>query len=229
MCGRFTLATRPQQIADEFPLFDLPELAPRYNIAPTQTVAVARILPEGPKREIALLRWGLVPSWAADPSVGTRMINARAETAATKPAFRAAYRKRRCLVLADGFYEWQKVGKKKQPYRFCIKEHELFAFAGLWEHWEREGKALETCSILTTTANDLVRPCHERMPVILPRTEYERWLDPANQTGPDLDALLRPLPADLMTAYPVSPVVNNARHDAPDCVTPLEATAAELF
>lgn len=229
MCGRFTLATEKHEIAEQFSLFDVPELEPRYNIAPTQLVVAARIISEGPTREITHLRWGLIPSWADDPKIGSRLINARAETVAEKPAFRAAYRKRRCLVLADGFFEWQKTGSKKQPYYFRLHDGVPFAFAGLWEYWEREESRIESCTILTTAANDLLRSVHDRMPVILHPADYEQWLDPANQTAAGLATLLRPFPATAMIARPVSTNVNNARHDAPNCIAPLSETAAELF
>jgi putative SOS response-associated peptidase YedK len=225
MCGRYTLSTTKKDIAEQFPLFEMPDLPPNYNVAPTQTVAAARIIADGNRRQIALLRWGLVPSWAEDLSIGNRLINARAETVADKPAFRAAYRKRRCLIVADGFFEWQKTGSKKQPYLFRLTGDVLFAFAGLWEHWEREGQVVESCTILTTTANELLRAYHDRMPVILCPSDYERWLDPANQKADGLSSLLRPLPAEQMYAYPVSPRVNNPRHNDPECIAPLAVSA----
>jgi putative SOS response-associated peptidase YedK len=221
MCGRFTLSTSPQKLTELLPLFDIPDLAPRYNIAPTQPVAAARIVPGPDRREVALLRWGLVPSWAEDPSIGNRMINARAETVAEKPSFRAAFRKRRCLILADGFYEWQKVGGKKQPFFIHLRDSEPFAFAGLWEHWERDDQSLETCTILTTAANELVRPLHERMPVILAPEAFDRWLDPANQTAAGLAELLRSYSAEAMALYPVDTRVNNPRNDEPACIMPM--------
>jgi putative SOS response-associated peptidase YedK len=223
MCGRYTLTTGKKEIAEQLSLFDVPDLDPHFNIAPTQSVPVARRLPDQPRGEVVLLRWGLVPSWADDRAIGNRLINARAETVADKPAFRAAFRKRRCLVLADGFYEWQKTGSpKKQPYYFKLKDDGLFAFAGLWEHWDKEGEVVESCTIVTTDANELLRPMHDRMPVILHRGDYERWLDPSNQTAKDLLPLLRPFPAEEMRAYPVSLHVNNPRHDDPNCVVPLD-------
>jgi putative SOS response-associated peptidase YedK len=225
MCGRFTLSTRPKQITDSFPPFDVPALEPHYNIAPTQAVAAARILPNGSQRQVVLLRWGLIPSWSDDPGIGNRLINARSETVADKPSFRSAYRKRRCLVLADGFFEWQKIGGKKQPYYLGLKDGGLFAIAGLWEHWQRDGEVIESCTILTTSANDLVKSVHDRMPVILPADQYERWLDPDNQTAMDLDQVLRPFRAELMGAYPVSLHVNNPRNDDLRCVEPLAQPA----
>jgi putative SOS response-associated peptidase YedK len=221
MCGRFTLTAPVEAARLLFPLFDLSDLdlPPRYNVAPTQALLAARAGPDG-RPEPALLRWGLVPPWADDPAIGNRLINARADTAATKPAFRSAFRRRRCLVLADGFYEWQKAGAKKQPYYFRLGHGEPFAFAGLWEHWDKGGSPLETCTILTTDANELVRPVHERMPVILPRENFERWLDPSRQDVAELEALLRPLPAEAMTGYPVTPLVNNPRNEDPRCIAP---------
>jgi putative SOS response-associated peptidase YedK len=220
MCGRFTL-TKPIPVLAE--LFLFPETThqdPRYNIAPTQAVAAVRALGGPERRELAFLRWGLIPSWANDPAIGHRLINARAETAAQKPAFRSAFRQRRCLVLADGFYEWQRLGSKKQPYYFRMRDGQPFAFAGLWERWEDAGKALETCTLLTTEANELLRPIHERMPVILEPSSYNRWLDPACQQVDLLQPLLRPNRSEDMIGYPVSPLVNNPRNENPKCVEP---------
>ncbi|HYT88298.1 MAG TPA: SOS response-associated peptidase, partial [Gemmataceae bacterium] len=169
----------------------------------------------------ALLRWGLIPNWADEPALGHGLINARAETVADKPAFRAAFRQRRCLIAADGFYEWQKLERRKQPYYFRLRDGQPFAFAGLWEHWERDDEAVETCTILTTTANELVRPLHERMPVILAPRDFDLWLDPKTPKGPALQEVLRPYPAAEMAGYPVGARVNNAKHDEPSCVLPL--------
>jgi putative SOS response-associated peptidase YedK len=221
MCGRFTLTASREALTSLFPLFDVPDVQPQYNVAPTQAVLAVR-QPAGRDRpELVSLKWGLVPGWADDPAMGNRMINARAETAAEKPAFRSAFRQRRCLVLADGFYEWQKLGKKKQPHYFRLWDGSPFAFAGLWEHWERDGKVIESCAVLTTAANELVRPLHDRMPVILAPGDFERWLDPKAAKGPELQGLLRPFPAEAMTSYPVGLHVNNARHADAACVAPL--------
>jgi putative SOS response-associated peptidase YedK len=220
MCGRFTLTT-PIPVLAEWFLF--PEAAPqpaRYNIAPTQAIAAVRATADAGKRELCFLRWGLIPSWADDPAIGNRLINARSETAANKPSFRSAFRQRRCLILADGFYEWQKLGTRKQPYYFRMREGKPFAFAGLWERWEKDGTAVESCTILTTSANDLLRSVHERMPVILAPADYEQWLDPAVRQPEELQPLLRAFPAEAMTAYPVGLVVNNPRNETPQCIEP---------
>jgi putative SOS response-associated peptidase YedK len=162
-----------------------------------------------------------VPSWADDPAIGNRLINARAETAAGKPSFRSAFRQRRCLVLADGFYEWQKLERRKQPYYFRLRDGGPFAFAGLWEHWQRDDRTIESCTILTTAANELVRSVHERMPVILAPKDFEVWLDPRVQKGDAVQALLAAYPTEAMTAYPVGPHVNNPKHEHRACVVPL--------
>lgn len=224
MCGRFTLRTSPQAVADAFQLPLLPDLAPRYNIAPTQTVAAVRAHATSSQRELALLHWGLVPRWAEDPSAGSRMINARSETLATKPAFREAFQQRRCLIPADGFFEWQKQGAKKQPYLIARPDGGLFAFAGLWESWGRDGLRIESCTIITTTANQVLEPLHDRMPVILPPQDYERWLDPERTNPADLVELLRPCPNDWLVTRPVSSKVNRAGLDSSACVEPAAAT-----
>src|SRR5262245_35107324 len=175
MCGRFTLATSRAQLADLFRLAGGPELPLRYNIAPTQPVPVVRAAGDG--RALALARWGLIPRWATDPAIGNRLINARSETVAEKPSFRDAFRKRRCLIPATGFYEWAKTAGGKQPYHFRLLDGRPFAFAGLWERWDRGGEPVESCTILTTAANAVVRPVHERMPVILPAEAFAAWLD----------------------------------------------------
>ena len=282
MCGRFTLRASARVIAEQFGLFELPPFAARFNIAPTQLVPVIRqcekgvgsLLPERPDgghrrealvvaqktpdpffRELVWLRWGLVPGWAQDPTIGNRLINARAETAAEKPAFRAALRRRRCLIAADGFYEWQRAGRTKQPYFIRLRNDQPFAFAGLWEAWEGEaekgsgpicaqhpegghqpkvgrgkldltpfplshGSRLETCTLLTTEPNDLLRPIHDRMPVIVAPDDYRRWLDPAVEDPRQLAPLLVPYPSEPMEAYPVGGLVNNPTHESPRCIEP---------
>lgn len=223
MCGRFTLTTPTKELATLFDLDSAPNLEPRYNIAPTQPVAVVRLDREGARREFTLMRWGLIPAWAKDPAIGNTLINARAETAADKPSFRAAFKRRRCLIPADGFYEWQKLEGRKQPYFIGLPDRQAFGFAGLWEHWEgADGSAVDTCTILTTTANERVRFLHDRMPVILHRPDYAGWLDP--KTPPDfLLHLLRPYPAEDMIAYAVSTLVSNPANESPDCIVPLSS------
>ena len=226
MCGRFTLALSPEELAQLMALDAALDrelgLGPRYNIAPGQEiVAAVQATPEAP-REARVFRWGLVPSWAEDPAIGYRLINARSETAAAKPAFRDAYRRRRCLVPADGFYEWQRRAGRKQPWHFRVTDAPGFCMAGLWETWgPPDGVPLETCTLLTTSANELLRPIHDRMPVILGRENYERWLtaQPDDETG--LRDLLRPFPAEAMDARPVSPLVNSPRSDVPACIEPV--------
>jgi putative SOS response-associated peptidase YedK len=233
MCGRFTLRTPLTVLSQQF-LFELGPAAgvasvrPRYNIAPTQTIAAVRRQAASPQRELAWLHWGLIPSWAKDAKLAAAMINARGETIAEKPAFRTAFARRRCLVLADGFFEWKKVGKQKQPYYLRMQDQRPFAFAGLWECWRgpagSDGPPLESCTIVTTAANELCRPLHDRMPVILEPCDYDRWLDPAASKD-DLVALLVPFPAEAMKSEPVNPRVNNARNDDPECVEVLEKLA----
>ena len=222
MCGRFSQTATPDMIAEQFEINEPPLFKPRYNIAPSQQVATIRLNPEAAKRECVMLRWGLIPSWAKDSKIGNQCINAKAETVAEKPSFRSAFNKRRCLVIADGFYEWQLQGKQKQPMWIGLKSKRPFAFAGLWEHWKpAEGEPLETCTIITTQPNVLMQSIHNRMPVILAPQNYETWLDPAFQHVDTLNALLRPFPTEHMTAFPVSTLVNNPRHDAPQCLEPV--------
>ena len=224
MCGRFTLRTPATKLAELFDLPAEPVLAPRYNIAPTQPVGIVRVQPAHLAREWALVRWGLIPSWSKDPSIGSRMINARGETAAEKPAFRAAFKRRRCLVPADGFYEWQQRSGGKQPYFVTLADDEPFAIAGLWEYWEgADGSGLETCTLLTTEPNELMASLHNRMPVIVDPADYTDWLGTGQDATPAelsrLHHLLRPYPAASMRASPVSTQVNNPRHEGPDCIT----------
>lgn len=222
MCGRFTQTATPEAIAEQFQVDDPLLFKPNYNISPTQRVAVVRLNPESVKRDCVLLRWGLIPSWAKDAKIGNQCINAKGETVAEKPAFRSAFKKRRCLVIADGFYEWQRLGERKQPIWIGRKDKRPFAFAGLWEHWKpAEGEPIETCAIITTEPNDLMAPIHNRMPVILAPASYIPWLD---HTAPadSLKALLRPYPSAELQAYPVSTLVNNPRHNAPACLEPAQ-------
>ncbi len=220
MCGRFTLGVALDDLVDAFPDFKFPaEMAPRYNIAPAQHVAV---VPNSGDRTVQFFRWGLIPSWAKDPEIGNRLINARAETLAEKPSFRAAYLRRRCLILADGFYEWQTVpgSKFKIPLYVRLKSKKPFAFAGLWELWRPDDTPILSCTIITTEPNALLAQIHNRMPVILPPEAYDVWLDPAEQKPAVLDGLLKPYPAELMTAYPVSRLVNSVDNDTPACIVP---------
>ncbi|MBX0330431.1 SOS response-associated peptidase [Oscillochloris sp. ZM17-4] len=220
MCGRYTLRASGGQVAEQFGLADAPQLAPRYNIAPTQLVPVVRAGAEG--RELALLRWGLVPFWAKDLAIGAKMINARSETVAEKPAFRAALRQRRCLILADGFYEWQATPGGKQPFYFRVGDGAPFAMAGLWESWRGPDDAtVQTCTILTTRANPLLAPLHDRMPVILPPDEYRLWLDPSLREAGPLEHLFDPFPAEDMDAYPVGKDVNRVANDSAALIAPL--------
>lgn len=218
MCGRFGFDMPPKKAKEAFELSRVEEYTPRRNIAPTTEVAV--IVAGGEGRVLGAMRWGLVPSWAKTPEMGARMINARAETAAEKPAFRAAFKRRRCLLPAQWFYEWKRKEKSKQPYAIAMEDRAPFAMAGLWEHWQgADGSELLTVCILTTDANDLVAPIHDRMPVILPKHDWDLWLLAGEQGGDAsklererLQALLRPYPADAMHAWPVSTEVNNPRN-----------------
>jgi putative SOS response-associated peptidase YedK len=235
MCGRFTLHSNPHDVARQFQLTQLPLFSARYNIAPTQMVPAVR-LNERDERQLSFLRWGLVPSWADDLSIGNRMINARAESVAEKPSFRKAFKARRCLIVADGFYEWQAQGKTKQPYYITVDGGGPFAMAGLWEANKKCAVAsttaadnrgdsattavLETCTIITTHANSLMSPLHQRMPVIVPPESYDLWLDPGVGDTQRLLPLLVPYPAEFMHAVPVSPHVNNPRHEDAACVVP---------
>ncbi|MEW5957171.1 MAG: SOS response-associated peptidase [Chloroflexota bacterium] len=222
MCGRFTLTTDTRQLAETFSGYAVPdELAPRYNIAPSQAVAV---IANNGQQKIELFQWGLIPSWAKDPQIGNRLINARAETLADKPSFKTAYKRRRCLILADGFYEWQQAAgsKTKTPVYIRLASGEPFAFAGLWESWRGpEDSHILSCTIITTMPNELLAQIHNRMPVILPPTVYEQWLDPTERSPEQLNGLLTPYPATEMTAHPVSKLVNSPQNDTPECVKPL--------
>ena len=229
MCGRYRLSRR-KQLVEEY--FDTPsddmEWTPRYNIAPTQPVPVIRQNPKEPRRELSLMRWGLIPSWAKDSSIAGQMINARSETAATKPAFRDPLTNRRCLVPADGFYEWKRSGKARQPYCFEVNDGELFAFAGLWDRWKDPGgQWVKSCSILTTTPNAVTSPVHDRMPVILDRADYDLWLDPGMTNAGAVSDMLKPYDARIMRCYPVSSRVNHVANDDAECSTPIEPTETQ--
>ncbi|PZV06179.1 MAG: hypothetical protein DCF32_10250 [Leptolyngbya sp.] len=232
MCGRFSLNKTGDDLADNFLLRSTPPVMPRYNIAPSQPIATVVATPENPEPHFDFLLWGLIPSWAKDPAIGSRMINARAETVVEKPSFRAAFKRRRCLILADGFYEWETIAgrKTKQPHYIFLKDHAPFAFAGLWEHWSdpTSGGELQTCTILTTAPNELMESIHNRMPVILAAEDYAAWLDPDFYQPQILQEMLRPYDTESMDRYPVSTVVNKPQHDSPDCIEPLDTATGEL-
>jgi putative SOS response-associated peptidase YedK len=218
MCGRYTLRTPVDSVAEAFEIEEYPSsITPNYNIAPTQEVAA--VVEEDEKRKLEMLHWGLIPSWAKDPSIGNKMINARAETVAEKPSFRRAFKVRRCLILADGFYEWKKTDGGKQPYHVKMEDGSLFAFAGLWETWQN-GEEIRSCTIITTDANDLMSEIHHRMPVILHPEDYAMWLDHDFEEKEVLTTLLKPYPADVMEAYPVSRRVNKPSNNEPSVLEP---------
>ncbi|MCA9077100.1 MAG: SOS response-associated peptidase [Planctomycetaceae bacterium] len=222
MCGRYTLRARLNQLLQLYRVNSSLNWEPRYNIAPSQQVMAIRNQPDGRNREAVLLRWGLIPPWADDPRIGYKMINARAETIAEKPSFKHALKRRRCLIITDGYYEWRKEGTTKQPYFIHMSDESLFVFAGLWEHWKKEDPPIDSCTIITTSPNELMAPLHNRMPVILPPDSAETWLDPDIE-GPELlTTLLQPYPEDTLEAYPVSTLVNSPKHESSDCVEPLD-------
>lgn len=224
MCGRYRLSRRKQIIEEHFDSVSGEEdWSPRYNIAPTQPVPVIRQNSKEPVRELSLMRWGLIPSWSKDSSTAASMINARAETASTKPAFRNALKSRRCLIPADGFYEWKRDGKTKQPYCFEVNEGELFAFAGIWDRWrDPSGQWVKSCSILTTTPNAVTSAVHDRMPVILDSNDYDLWLDPGMQNVSEASELLKPFDPRRMRCYPVSTRINHVVNDDEACSAPVE-------
>lgn len=223
MCGRYRLSRRKQIVEEYFDAAsDAPDWTPRYNIAPTQPIPVIHQNPKEPRRGISLMRWGLIPSWAKSVS-GPPLINARSETAATTPAFRDPMNLRRCIVPADGFYEWQRKGNAKQPFCFEVNDGELFAFAGLWDRWkDPSGQWMKSCSILTTTPNAVTSAVHDRMPVILDRDSYDLWLDPGMTDVKVVSEMLKPYDAQLMRSYPVSARVNHVVNDDAECSTAIE-------
>ncbi|MGQ0633101.1 MAG: SOS response-associated peptidase [Planctomycetaceae bacterium] len=220
MCGRYNLRTPAAALAEIFRALDPPEISPRFNIAPTQQVLIVR---QDDRRAFAQVRWGLIPPWAKDEKGGPPLINARAETVRDKPAFRHAFERQRCLIPADGFYEWQKLGKAKQPFHIAMRDKKPFAFAGLWERWTHGPQPVDSCTIVTTTANDLLRPLHDRMPVIVAPAEYDTWLAGAPD---DAARLLIPYPAEALRASAVGLTVNNARNETPECIEPLASPPA---
>ena len=221
MCGRFTLTVNPADVQEAFSPYSFPQqFAPRFNIAPTQPVLV---IPNDDQNTADFYVWGLIPMWAKDPSIGNRLINARGETLEEKPAFRSGLKYKRCLILADGFYEWKGAeGKKvKTPFFIHMKDRKPFAFAGLWDSWNSpEGSLVKSCTIITTEPNELTGIIHNRMPVILHPRDYAKWLDPSPQTPDQLKPLIKPFPAELMDAYPVSTLVNTPANDKPELVVP---------
>lgn len=227
MCGRFTNIMSWSKMVELYRLTEpwLFSNAPaRYNIAPTQGIAIVRRRPETEERELTMARWGLVPFWAKDLKISYNLINARAETVESKPSFRQAFKRRRCLIAADGFYEWKPLeGRKKQPYRITLAEHRPFAFAGLWETWTSpEGESVESCTIIVTKANDQLKPIHDRMPVILEPDRFDSWLD-TERPLPETKSLFHPYDGKL-SIYPVSQHVNNARNNDPQCMEAISGT-----
>jgi len=221
MCGRFTLTVDPAELQDTFSNYTFPSrFAPRFNIAPSQPVLA---IPNDGASTADFFIWGLIPMWAKDPSIGNRLINARGETIAEKPSFRGSFKHKRCLILADGFYEWKAspVKKTKTPYFIHMKDRKPFAFAGLWDAWESpDGSSIRTCTIITTEPNELMETLHNRMPVILHPRDHAKWLDASHQTPENLLTLIKPYPADAMSAHPVSTLVNNPSNDLPELVVP---------
>jgi putative SOS response-associated peptidase YedK len=225
MCGRYRM-TRADKLAQQFEILEEEidvELTPRYNVAPGQMIAAVRQHREKPVRKLSSFKWGLVPSWAKDPNIGYKMLNARSETIADKPAYREAFKSRRCLIPADGFYEWKTEGKAKQPFHFGMKDDGIFALAGIWERWkDPKGSMLETCSILTTSPNALMEGIHDRMPVIVRPDDYDLWLDPGYKNTEGLAELLKPYDASVMKRYAVSTRVNSVKFDDPECAASIE-------
>ena len=222
MCGRFTNKAKPEEVEKEFKVGNLNSKlfeTPRFNIAPTHTIAV--VLEADGERIVSSLKWGLIPSWAKDASIGSRMINARAETLAEKPSFKNAFKSRRCIIPASGFYEWQKQAKgAKQPFYFYLKDKDVYGFAGLYEEWldKESGELVETCTIITTEANKVLEPVHDRMPVILTPKSYDEWLDAKYKDTDKLQSLLVPYPAKEMDSHTVSRAVNAPSNDSPELV-----------
>jgi putative SOS response-associated peptidase YedK len=220
MCGRYTVTSAPEAVRALFRYQEQPNFPPRYNVAPSQPIPIVRLV-DG-KRHFALVRWGLLPSWVKDPKTFTLLINARGESAAEKPAFRAAMKRRRCLIPADGFYEWQKAGERKRPFYVRAKKGGPMAFAGLWETWtDPNGEELETATIVTTAANKTLAPIHDRMPVIVPPDGFDLWLDTANVDAKTAAALIAPAPENLLEAFEISTAVNRVANDNPKLLEPV--------
>jgi putative SOS response-associated peptidase YedK len=222
MCGRFSLTQSAATIAQTFQIGEVPPLTPSYNIAPTQLIATINRADQATPQQFQWMRWGLIPSWAKDAKIGNRLINARVETVAKKSSFHNSFKHRRCLILADGFYEWQKLENRKQPYYFQLQDSEPFAFAGLWSKWQtKEREIIISCTIITTAANELVQSVHDRMPIILSPEVYDRWLDPELTNSESILDLLKPYASEKMQAIPVSSLVNNPANDRPECIQAL--------
>jgi putative SOS response-associated peptidase YedK len=229
MCGRYRLSRRKQLVEEYFDALPAEEdWKPRYNIAPTQPVPVIRQNPKEPRRELSLMRWGLIPSWSKDISAAGVLINARSETAAAKPAFRDPLTGRRCLIPADGYYEWQRNGKTSQPYCFEVNNGELFAFAGIWDRWkDPSGQWIKSCSILTTTPNAVTSTVHDRMPVILDQADYDLWLDPGMTNIHVISETLKPYDARRMRCYPISSRINHVANDDEECAAPAQVVEVQ--
>jgi putative SOS response-associated peptidase YedK len=221
MCGRFARIVSDKTLREKYRLERMAQLQDRYNIAPQQSIAAIRTAETG--RELVLLKWGLIPSWSKDDKIAFKLTNARAETVAEKPSFRSAFKQRRCIIPASGFFEWKREAKQKQPFYIHPRGEELFSFAGLWETWhDPQGEIVESCAVITTEANELMRTIHDRMPVILNWQGENEWLNP--RSAPDaLRALLVPFDSTRMGAYPVDPYVNNAKNQGPKCIEPAVA------
>ena len=218
MCGRYTLKDAEDFLEAVFKIFNIPRINPRYNIAPTQNVL--SVLQKEGNTTVKDLRWGLIPSWAKDKSMSARMINSRSETITEKPSFKKPFKEQRCLILADGFYEWQKSNGQKQPFYIKMKDDKTFAFAGIFDRWIFKDEIIDSCSIITTVANNLMAEIHDRMPVILTPDKYEMWLDNDYNNIKNLSLLLKPFPESKMTFYKVSNKVNSTRYNGPDCIMP---------
>jgi putative SOS response-associated peptidase YedK len=228
VCGRTFLTNLIEELAEEFGVEALPALPLRYNIAPGQDVLAVRVHPETGRRGFSMLRWGLVPWWAKDTKSTRPLVMARAETAPQRPAFRDAFRSRRCLLPASGFYEWRRSGRARQPFVIRMKDRRPFGIAALWDRWKTpDGSRLETCAVLTTSANETVAPVHDRMPAILDRGDFEAWLDPGREDVVELQGLLRPYAAGAMEAYPASTRVNRVEVDDPSCLEPAAEGAGD--
>ncbi|MGE9297015.1 MAG: SOS response-associated peptidase [Puniceicoccales bacterium] len=221
MCCRYTFTKVEAALRHKLRIKQFPKLKARYNIAPSQPIAAVRANENDGDRELAIFNWGLVPFWAKEPSIGYKMLNARSETAAGKPAFRGPIRHHRCLIPADGFFEWKGGRGQKQPYYFRRPDHEPFCFAGIFDHWgSPDGSEIESAAILTTAANAFMAPIHDRMPVVVPASAYDRWLDPRMQRPSELTDLLRPPPEDFFIREPVTQLVNSVKNDLPECIEP---------